>query len=128
MTETIALQLADTIRQTAFEAHVFLRHGHNEKVYENALRNRLRAKGLNVDQQAPISVYDEDGSLLGEFVADLIVNSEFIVELKAVRSLADEHVAQVLGYLRASRLEHAMLINFGSPKIQFRKFIFRTED
>lgn len=128
MTETIALQLADTIRQTAFEAHVFLRHGHNEKVYENALRNRLRAKGLNVDQQTPISVYDEDGSLLGEFVADLIVNSEFIVELKAVRALADEHTAQVLGYLRASRSEHAMLINFGSPKIQFRKFIFRTQD
>jgi GxxExxY protein len=128
MTETIALQLADAIRQTAFEAHVFLRNGHNEKVYENALRNRLRAKGLNVDQQAPISVHDEDGSLLGEFVADLIVNSEFIVELKAVRALADEHVAQVLGYLRASRLEHAMLINFGAPKIQFRKFIFRTED
>jgi GxxExxY protein len=128
MNETTALQLADLIRQTAFEAHTFLRHGHNEKVYENSLRNRLRKKGLKVDQQVAINVYDEDGSLLGDFQADLVVNGEFIVELKAVRALADEHTAQVLGYLRASRLEHGMLINFGAPKIQFRKYIFRQED
>ena len=128
MNEATALQLADLIRQTAFEAHTFLRHGHNEKVYENSLRNRLRRKNLTVDQQAPLSVYDEDGSLLGDFAADLVVNGEFIVELKAVRALADEHTAQVLGYLRASRIEHGMLINFGAPRIQFRKFIFRAED
>lgn len=128
MNETAALQLADVIRQTAFEAHTFLRHGHNEKVYENSLRNRLRKKGFTVEQQVPIAVHDEDGSLLGDFTADLIVNSELIVELKAVRALAEEHTAQVLGYLRASRHEHAMLINFGAPKIQFRKFIFRSTD
>lgn len=128
MNEPTALHLADTIRQTAFEAHTFLRHGHNEKVYENALRNRLRKKGLTVEQQAPIAVHDEDGSLLGDFLADLVVNHEFIVELKAVRTLADEHTAQVLGYLRASRHEHAMLINFGAPKIQFHKYILRAND
>jgi GxxExxY protein len=128
MNEPAALQLADTIRQTAFEAHTFLRHGHNEKVCENSLRNRLRRKNLKVDQQLSLCVRDEDGSLLGDFAANLVVNDEFIVELKAVRTLADEHTAQVLGYLRAARLEHAMLINFGAQKIQFRKFIFRTDD
>ncbi len=128
MNEPTALQLADTIRQTAFEAHTFLRHGHNEKVYENSLRNRLRKKGLTVDQQSPIAVYDEDGSPLGEFVADLVVNQDFIIELKAVRTLVEEHTAQVLGYLRASGIEHGMLINFGSPRIQFRKYIFRQSD
>ena len=128
MNESDALQLADVIRQTAFEAHTFLRHGHNEKVYENSLRNRLRRKNLKVDQQIPINVFDDDGSPLGDFFADLIINDAFIVELKAVRSLIEEHTAQVLGYLRASRHEHAMLINFGSPKIQFRKYIFRTQD
>ncbi len=128
MNEATALQLADVVRQTAFEAHTFLRHGHHEKVYENSLRNRLRKQNLKVDQQIPISVFDEDSSLLGEFTADPVVNDEFIVELKAVRTLAEEHTAQVLGYLRASRREHAMLINFGSPKIQFRKYIFRQED
>ena len=128
MNEPIARQLADTIRQTAFEAHTFLRHGHNEKVYENSLRNRLRKKGLTVDQQTPIAVHDEDGSPLGEFVADLVVNQEFIVELKAVRALAEEHTAQILGYLRASNIEHGMLINFGSPRIQFHKYILRQND
>jgi GxxExxY protein len=119
MNESTALQLADTIRQTAFESHTFLRHGHNEKVYENSLRNRLRKQGLSVEQQVPIAVHDEDGSPLGEFLADLVVNQEFIIELKA---------AQILGYLRASRIEHGMLINFGSPRIQFHKYIFRQGD
>ena len=128
MTETDARRLADTIRETAFAAHRFLRHGQNEKVYENSLRNRLRKLGLKIDQQHPINVFDEDGSHLGEFFADLVVDSEFIIELKAVRALNDEHTAQVLGYLRASRLEHGMLINFGAPKIELRKLILRNED
>jgi len=128
MTEQDARQLADIVRQTAFDAHRFLRHGHNEKVYENSLRNRLRKLGFKVDQQIAINVYDEDDSLLGEFFADLVINDELILELKACRALHDEHTAQVLGYLRASRLEHAMLINFGAPKIEVRKFIFRNQD
>ncbi|MFH1498593.1 MAG: GxxExxY protein [Verrucomicrobiota bacterium] len=128
MTENDALQLADIIRQTAFESHKFLRHGHGEKIYENSLRNRLRKKGFTVQQQHPLNVYDEDGELLGEFFTDLIVNGEFIIELKAVRHLLDEHTAQVLGYLRASRHEHALLINFGAPVIQLKKLIFRAED
>ena len=128
MNDSAALQLADTVRQTAFEVHPILRHGHGEKVYENSLRNRLRKKGLTAEQQVPINVYDEDGSLLGEFFADLRVNSAFIVELKAVRALAGEPTAQVLGYPRASRHEHGMLINFGAPKTQFRKYAFRTTD
>lgn len=128
MNEPIARQLADIIRQTAFEAHTFLRHGHNEKVYENSLRNRLRKKNLVVEQQVPIAVHDEDGSPPGDFTADLLVEREFIVELKAVRALAEEHTAQILGYLRASGLEHGMLINFGSPRIQFNKYIFRQGD
>jgi GxxExxY protein len=128
MNETAARQLTDTVRQTAFEAHTFLRHGHNERVYENSLRNRLRKKGLSVEQQQPIEVRDEDGSVLGDFIADLVVNGELIVELKAVRALVDEHVAQVLGYLRASRKEHALLVNFGAPKIQFQKLILRNAD
>ena len=128
MNETAARQLTDVVRQTAFEAHTFLRHGHNERVYENSLRNRLRRKGLEVEQQQPIAVHDEDGSLLGDFVADLVVNRELIVELKAVRALVDEHVAQVLGYLRASHREHALLINFGAPRIQFQKLILRHVD
>jgi len=87
--------------------------------------------GLDVRQQHPLQVFDEDGTLLGEFFADLLVANELIVELKACRQLVGEHTAQVLGYLRSSRLEHALLINFGAPVIQIKKFIlndpFRSE-
>lgn len=115
-------QLCDQIRETSFALHRHLRHGHVEKVYENGLANRLRTQGLTVAQQHPLSVFDEDGTLLGDFFADLFVNQQLIVELKACRTLVDEHVAQLLGYLRASRIEHGLLINFGSPRLEIQKF------
>lgn len=124
MNEAQIHRLCATVRETSLAAHRFLRHGHGEKIYENSLTNRLRKLGLDVRQQHPLPVYDEDGTLLGDFFADLLVENELIVELKAVRQLVDEHTAQVLGYLRASRLEHGMLVNFGAPVIQFKKFIF----
>jgi GxxExxY protein len=116
-------QLCDRIRETCFAIHRFLRQGHLEKIYENALVHRLHQQGLDVKQQYPLHVYDEDGTPLGKFFADLLVEGIIIVELKACDQLCSEHTAQVLGYLRASRIEHAMLVNFGSPVIQFRKFI-----
>ena len=117
------MQLSDIVRQTSYEIHVYHGHGHVEKVYENALAHRLRKLGIDVKQQVPLTVRDEDGTVIGEFVADLLVDNRLIVELKAVRTLADEHVAQVLGYMRASNQEHGLLINFGSAKFQIRKFI-----
>jgi GxxExxY protein len=116
--------LCGIVRDTSLAAHRFLRHGHNEKIYENALVHRLRKQGFGVMQQHPLPVFDEDGTELGVFYADLLVERELIIELKAVSQLIDEHTAQVLGYLRASRLEHGLLINFGAPVIQFKKFIF----
>jgi GxxExxY protein len=93
-----------------------------EKVYENALVHRLRKARLNVKQQHPISVYDEDGTIIGEYLADLLVEGELIVELKTAKTLANEHHAQILGYLKSARLEHGLLINFGSYKFEIRKF------
>ncbi len=114
-------QLCDTIRETSFALHSYLRHGQMEKVYENGLVHRLRKFGYHVEQQFPIAVRDEDGTILGDFFADVFVQSEIVVELKACRNLCDEHVAQLLGYLRASNLEHGLLINFGAPKLQIKK-------
>lgn len=116
--------MCDQIRQIAFQIHTYLGHGHLEKVYENALSHRLRKAGLKVEQQQPIRVFDEDGTLIGDYLADLIVEGFLIVELKAAKSLAPEHEAQMLGYLKASRIEHGLLINFGSPKFEIRKFIW----
>jgi GxxExxY protein len=116
-------QLCDRVREASFSLHRHLRHGHVEKVYENGLAHRLRKQGLHAVQQQPLNVLDEDGTLLGEFFADLFVEHQLVVELKAVRCLADEHVAQLLGYLRASRLEHGLLVNFGTPVLEISKFV-----
>lgn len=123
MNEEEILKICDTVRQTAFELHTFLRHGHLEKVYENGLVRRLRKKGLKVLQQHSLNVLDEDGTVLGDYIADLFVEEVLIVELKACKTLANEHIAQVFGYIRASGQRHALLINFGAPKIQFKKLI-----
>ena len=117
------MRLAGTVRQTSYDIHVYHGHGHLEKVYENALANRLRKVGLEVRQQHPLNVYDEDGTLIGEYFADLLIDNRLIVELKAAKSIADEHVAQTLGYLKAARTEHGLLINFGSYKFQIKKLV-----
>lgn len=115
--------LCDVVRETAFAVHCFHRHGHVEKIYENALAHRLRKAGHRVSQQHPLPVYDEDGTLLGDYFADLLVEGQLIVELKAVRAVADEHVAQLLGYLRSSRIETGLLINFGTPILHVKKYL-----
>lgn len=119
-------QLTDTVRQTAFEVHRYFGPGHLEKVYENALANRLRKLGLEVKQQHPITVRDEDGTVVGDDYADILVNDCLILELKAARDFADEHIAQILGYLRAARIEHGALLNFGAAKFQIRKLAMRS--
>ncbi len=115
-------ELSDQVRQTAYDIHVYHGHGHLEKVYENALAHRLRKAGLDVKQQHPIKVYDEDGTLVGDYFADLLVEGILILELKTAKALAPEHEAQILGYLKSARLEHGLLINFGSYKFEIRKF------
>jgi GxxExxY protein len=115
-------QLCDKVREASFALHKYLRHGLKEKIYENGLANRLRQSGVNVLQQTELAVYDEDGSLLGDLSVDLLVENELIVELKTAKALVSEHVAQLLGYLRASRKEHGLLINFGAPVLEIRKY------
>jgi GxxExxY protein len=115
-------ELCDIVRETGYAIHRYHGHGHLEKVYENALAHRLRKAGFDAKQQHPISVFDEDGTILGEYFADLIVQDTLIVELKACRALVDEHVAQILGYLRSAQKEHGLLINFGSYKFQIQKY------
>ena len=89
---------------------------------ENALANRLRKAGIEIKQQYPLNVYDEDGAILGEYYADLLVEGRLVVELKACRTTTDEHIAQILGYLKSARVEHDLLINFGSYKFEIKKY------
>jgi len=116
-------QLCDVVRETSFAIHSYHRNGHLEKIYENALANRLRKLGLDVKQQYPLTVYDEDETVLGEYFADLFVENCLIVELKACRDIAPEHIAQIIGYLTSARIETGLLINFGAAKLQVKKYL-----
>jgi GxxExxY protein len=120
-------ELWDLVRETAYAIHVYHGHGHLEKVYENALAHRLRKIGVEVKQQHSLTVYNGDGTIIGEYLADLLVDSQLIVELKACRALASEHTAQILGYLKSARIEDGLLINFGSFKFEIKKYIFSRE-
>jgi len=116
------MALCDQVRETAYAIHKFHGNGYLEKVYENALVHRLKKAGLDVKQQHQLIIYDEDGTEIGEYYADLFIENELIVELKACKAIANEHYAQLLHYLKGSRKEHGLLINFGSYKFQIRKF------
>ena len=115
-------ELCDVVRETGFAIHKFHRYGHMEKVYENALGHRLRKLGITVEQQFPLSVTDENGTVIGEYFADLFVENCLIIEVKACSGLCGEHTAQLLGYLRSSRIEHGLLINFGGQKFEIKKY------
>ena len=117
------LTLCDIVRQTSFDIHKYLRNGNREQIYENALAHRLRKRGIKVEQQQPLNVFDEDGTLLGSLRADLLIEDRLICEIKGCSALVAEHRAQLLGYLRASRIEHGLLINFGAPSLEIKKYI-----
>lgn len=109
-----------------YQVYNALGYGFLEKVYENALAIQLRERGLNVEQQKPIHVYYKT-HLIGEYYADLIVNDLVIVELKAFRTLAEEHKAQILNYLKATHYEVGLLFNFG-PKPEYKRFAYNNEN
>jgi GxxExxY protein len=96
--------------------------GFLEKIYENALAIELRRLNLKVEQQCNLKVF-YDKIVIGDYCADLIVNSSVIVELKSSKVIDKIHEAQILNYLRASKLRVGLLLNFGTPRLGIRRFI-----
>ena len=96
--------------------------GFLEKVYERALIHELALRGVSAKAQVsfPISY---KGQYLGEYAADLVVGEKVIVELKCVDRFANEHLAQCINYLKASRLSVALLINFQKPKVEWKRVL-----
>jgi len=115
-------ELTDQIIKAFFKVYNTLGYGFLEKVYQNALAIELRARGLTVAVQDPITVYYE-GQVVGEYFADLLVGVLVIIELKAVGSLVADHGKQLINYLKASRIEVGLLMNFG-PKPEFQRRIY----
>ena len=115
-------EITDKILKCFFEVYNELGDGFLESVYENALYIVLTGYGLRVEKQKDISVFFR-GKVIGDFKVDLIVNGKIIVELKAVRTLASAHEAQLINYLKATNIEVGLLLNFGR-KAAFRRFVF----
>ncbi len=113
--------LTEKIIGCAYKVHNSLGPGFLEKVYENALRIELEELQLKVKQQEPVTVYYRE-HIVGEFSADLIIDDRVIVEVKAIRNLAREHEVQLVNYLNATKIDHGLLINFGSSVEVKRKF------
>ena len=113
-------KITEAVIGAAYKIGNTLGSGVLEKVYENALAIEIRKCGLGVVQQHPINVKYE-GAIVGEFVADLLVQEEILIELKAVKSLDEIHLAQCLNYLKATGFHVCLLINFGNPKVEIKR-------
>ncbi len=113
-------ELTGKILEACFEVANELGHGFLESVYVKALIVALRQKGLSAECEVPLRVTFRDQPV-GEFYADLVVEGQVILELKAVKALAPEHQAQVINYLKATGVEVGLLVNFGNPKIEFKR-------
>ncbi len=111
----------------AFSVSNALGAGFLESVYENALCVELAEQGIAFERQAPLQV-SYKGRIVGNFVADLVVEGVLLVELKALRSLSSDHEAQVMNYLRACGLGVGLLLNFGTPKLEVRRIVWRHDD
>lgn len=112
--------LTRRILEACFEVSNELGAGFLESVYEKALLIALRDKGIKAQSQVPLSVMFR-GQVVGEFFADIFVEDKIILELKAVKELAPDHQAQTINYLKATRTKVGFLINFGKPKLEYRR-------
>jgi GxxExxY protein len=115
-------ELTQKILEGAFAVHNTLGCGFLERVYSNALLFELRNMNLSCEHEVPFEVRYKE-AVVGDYCADLIVERRVIVELKACAGLDSVHEAQILNYLKASRIQVGLLLNFGKPKLQYRRFV-----
>ena len=114
--------LTDRILRCVHEVHRALGYGFFEKVYENALVIVLNKAGFLIKQQAPVAIMF-DGKVIGEYIADVLVDNKIVLELKAVSELSSIHEVQLVNFLKASGLRVGLLINFG-PKLKIIRKVF----
>jgi len=114
--------VSEKVLGCAFAVANGLGAGFSEKVYENAMVHELRKAGLKVVQQPGIEVW-YDQVVVGQFTADLLIENHLLVELKTVKALDDNHLGQALNYLRATGLDACLLLNFGAPRMEYRRLV-----
>lgn len=125
MTKFLHKSLSDSILKIYYEVYNELGYGFLEKVYQNAMYFELKSQGFKVEAQKQIKVYYKS-QIVGEYFADIIVEDSITLELKACECLMDEHQAQLLNYLRATKVEIGMLLNFGTEP-EFKRLIYTND-
>jgi len=121
-TEDRLNELSEKIIGAAFEVSNILGAGFLEKVYENALNVELNLRGLKTFQQAPLKVFYKN-ELVGDYIADILVEDEILVEVKTVKEFDEIHLAQCLNYLRITGLKLCLLINFSKPRVEIKRIV-----
>ena len=115
-------ELTEKIIKTFYRVYNELGYGFLEKVYENAMMIEFRKEGIACVSQSPIKVF-YGGEVIGEYYADILVDSKVIVEIKAAKRLTEENEAQLLNYLKATDIEVGLLLNFGTkPEVKRKAF------
>ena len=115
-------ELIERVIGAAFDVSNVLGAGFLEKVYERALLSELASRGISAKSQVGFPV-SYKGQPVGEYLADIVVEGELIIELKCAESFSNEHVAQCINYLKASRKKVALLMNFQKPKVQLKRIV-----
>jgi len=117
-------ELSDKIIACAFKVYNELGNGFLEKVYENAMVYELRKNGIACSNQVPLKVY-YDKIVVGEYFVDILVEDRIIIELKVCEHLTNIHDAQLINYLKSTKLKLGYLLNFGSKsKLEFKRLIY----
>ncbi len=112
----------ERIIQAAYQVSNVLGCGFLEKVYENALGYELTKNGFEVRHQCPIDVR-YDGVIIGQYVSDLLIDDDVLLEIKAVKKFDDVHLAQCMNYLRATGKTICLLLNFGLPRVEIKRIV-----
>ena len=128
MAELIYKNITEKIIGASFEVHKFLGNGFQEVIYQRALAYEMAQIGLEFQREIEQEIYYRDlREPIGTRRADFVVESTVLVELKAIIQLEDVHIAQVLNYLKAYKLEVGLLINFGSKSLTFKRLVLSNQ-
>ncbi len=112
-------ELTHQIIDAAYRVHKVLGYGFLEKVYQNALIIELKRRGFRAEAEMPLKILYES-EIVGDYVCDIVVEDKVILELKAVKAIAEVHEVQLVNYLKGTGIEVGLLINFG-PSVQVKR-------
>ena len=119
--------ISERVISCAFEVSNILGSGFLEKVYENALCVELKRAGVPFCRQPRYEIRYKNENI-GNYIADIVVADKLLLELKALSALNREHEAQVMNYLKASRLSVGLLLNFGTSRIGLKRIVWKHDE